>query len=31
VETRERELMHSGQGDSNRAARELLVLCERTS
>jgi len=31
VEIRERELMHSGQGDSNRAARELLVLCERTS
>ena len=29
VEVRERELMHSGQGDSNRAARELLVLCER--
>ncbi len=29
VEIRERELMHSGQGDSNRAARELLVLCER--
>ena len=29
VELRERELMHSGQGDSNRAARELLVLCER--
>ncbi len=29
VEVRERELMHSGQGDSNHAARELLVLCER--
>ncbi len=29
VEVRERELLHSGQGDSNRAARELLVLCER--
>ena len=29
VEIRERELLHSGQGDSNRAARELLVLCER--
>lgn len=28
VEVRERTLMHSGQGDSNRAARELLVLCE---
>ena len=26
---REREILHSGQGDSNRPARELLVLCER--
>lgn len=28
VEVRDRELMHSGQGDSNRKVRELLVLCE---
>ncbi len=28
VEIRERELMHSGQGDSNKTASELLVLCE---
>ncbi|MEE8142220.1 MAG: DNA adenine methylase, partial [Planctomycetota bacterium] len=28
VEIRERQLMHSGQGDSNRKVRELLVLCE---
>ncbi len=28
VEIRERALMHSGQGDSNRSARELLVLCK---
>lgn len=28
VEIRDRELMHSGQGDSNLKIRELLVLCE---
>lgn len=28
VEFREKKLMHSGQGDSNRAVRELLILCE---
>lgn len=28
VEIRQREIMHSGQGDSNRQVRELLVLCE---
>ncbi|MFQ5655243.1 MAG: DNA adenine methylase, partial [Planctomycetota bacterium] len=28
VEIRQRALMHSGQGDSNRKVRELLVLCE---
>ena len=28
VEIREQKLMHSGQGDSNRPARELLLLCE---
>ena len=28
VEIREQKLMHSGQGDSNRSARELLLLCE---
>ncbi|MDE0961054.1 MAG: DNA adenine methylase [Planctomycetota bacterium] len=28
VEIREKLLMHSGQGDSNRSVRELLLLCE---
>jgi len=28
VEFREKNLMHSGQGDSNRSVRELLILCE---
>ncbi|MGE4619962.1 MAG: DNA adenine methylase [Planctomycetota bacterium] len=28
VEIREQKLMHSGQGDSNRPVRELLLLCE---
>ena len=28
VELRQRELMHSGQGDSNRSVREVLVLCD---
>ena len=28
VEIREKTLMHSGQGDSNRSVRELLLLCE---
>lgn len=28
VEIRQRDLMHSGQGDSNKQVRELLVLCE---
>ncbi|MEC9475552.1 MAG: DNA adenine methylase [Planctomycetota bacterium] len=28
VEIREQKLMHSGQGDSNRAVSELLLLCE---
>ena len=28
VEIRERQLLHSGQGDSNRNVVELLVLCE---
>ncbi len=28
VEVRQRELMHSGQGDSNRSVREVLVLCD---
>ncbi|MCA8959192.1 MAG: DNA adenine methylase [Planctomycetes bacterium] len=28
VEMRTRDLLHSGQGDSNRSVREVLVLCE---
>ncbi len=28
VEIREKSLMHSGQGDSNKPVRELLLLCE---
>lgn len=28
VEIREQKLLHSGQGDSNRAVSELLLLCE---
>ncbi|MEM7262093.1 MAG: DNA adenine methylase [Planctomycetota bacterium] len=31
VELRQRDLMHSGQGDSNRSVRELLVLCDTES
>jgi len=28
VEVREQKLMHSGQGDTNKAVQELLLLCE---
>ena len=29
VEIRDKVILHSGQGDSNRQVRELLVLCHR--